>query len=125
MTARLLKVEDLPPDSRQTWAAARVWAARQAPYLATALLALSPVVVDQSDEPPSGRFDLRAFPADEQWHVYLDPVVIGDVDVETLGFWLLHQAAHLLRDHASRFRESGAGTDHRPPTGGRTSEQAR
>ena len=125
MTARLLKVDDLPADSRRTWAAARIWAARQAPYLATALPALSPVVVDQSDEPPSRRFDLRAFPADERWHVYVDAGVIADVAVEELGFWLLHQTAHLLRDHANRFLDSGAGTDYRPPTGGRTAEQAR
>ena len=43
-------LERLGPDQRRAWAAARVWAAHQAPYMASALLALDPVVVDQSDD---------------------------------------------------------------------------
>ena len=62
MSPRVIRFDDLPADSRRTWAASRVWAAHQAPYLATALLALVPVVVDQSDDPPGARFDLSAFP---------------------------------------------------------------
>lgn len=91
-------VERLPADLRQRWAAARVWAAHQAPYLASALLALDPVVVDH--EP--GR-DLCRLPADPAWHVYLDPDVLAATDVPTLGFWLLHQVTHLLRDHSGRY----------------------
>lgn len=82
---------------RQRWAAARVWAARQAPYLASAMLALDPVVVID----PEG--DLRAFPADPAWHVYLDPAVLERTEVPEIGFWLLHQVTHLLRHHATRF----------------------
>ena len=33
---------------RRAWAAARVWAAHQVPYMASALLALDPVVVETS-----------------------------------------------------------------------------
>ncbi len=46
------RIERLGVDQRHVWAAARVWAAHQAPYMASALLALDPVVVDQSEDPP-------------------------------------------------------------------------
>jgi len=112
------RFDELPLEDRRRWAAGRVWAAHEAPYLASALLALDPVVVDVSDDP---RIDLRAFPADRRWHVYIDPDVLAGVTVEELGFWLLHQVSHLLREHAARY--PGAGTD--APLGARTSEQRR
>ena len=124
MSPRLLRLDDLPPDSRRTWSAARVWAAHQAPYLATALLALVPVVVDQSGEPAAARHDLGAFPADERWHVYVDPEVLAAIDVQSLGLWLLHQATHLLREHAARY-QALTGTAERRPLGGRSPEQVR
>lgn len=99
---------DLPPELRQRWAAARVWAAHQAPYLATAVLALEPVVVE-----PSTVDGLDRLPADRNWHVYLDPAVLAAHDVPTLGFWLLHQATHLLREHADRYPGGGSTVDQR------------
>ena len=93
---------------RRAWAAARVWAAHQVPYMASALLALDPVVVDQSDDPPGQRHDLRCLPVDRQWHVYLDPEVVIDMDVPTIGFWLIHQVSHLLREHADRYPGGGS-----------------
>jgi predicted metal-dependent peptidase len=93
---------DLTVELRQRWAASRVWAARQAPYLATALLALEPVVVGPDDA--AGR-DLSAYPVDRAWHVYLDPAVLARTDVPMLGFWLVHQISHLLRRHADRYPE--------------------
>ena len=96
---RLGEISQLPPLLRQRWAASRVWAARQAPYLASALLALQPVVVE---DPPTGA-DLGAFPADTRWHVYLEPRALEACDVPTVGFWLVHQVAHLLRSHAGRY----------------------
>jgi predicted metal-dependent peptidase len=111
-----MSVDKLTPELRQKWAAARVWAAHQAPYLATALLALEPVVVDDS------RHDLRRLPADPAWHLYLDPTVLADLDVPVLGFWLLHQVTHLLRDHARRYPGPGA---QRGPLDGRRPEQLR
>jgi predicted metal-dependent peptidase len=93
----------LAPSARQNWAAARVWAAHQVPYMASALLALDPVVVDQSDDPPAKRVDLRALPVDPAWHVYLDPDVVATMTVDTMGFWLIHQVSHLLRRHAERY----------------------
>jgi hypothetical protein len=89
--------------------------------MASALLALDPVVVDQSGDLPGSRFDLASLPVDEQWHVYLDPEVLGATDVTTAGFWLIHQVSHLLRHHADRCLtgESGSGE----PTSRRTQAQ--
>ena len=95
-------LDDLGPERRRTWAAARVWAAHQVPYMASALLALDPVVVDQSADPPPRRVDLGSLPVDQAWHVYLDPEVVAELDVSTLGFWLIHQVSHLLRHHGER-----------------------
>ena len=114
--------ELLGTEQRRLWAAARVWAAHQVPYMASALLALDPVVVDQSADPPAQRLDLSALPVDEGWHIYLDPEVLATMDVPTAGFWLVHQVSHLLREHAQRCPvrdpESAAG-----PTAQRTSAQ--
>jgi predicted metal-dependent peptidase len=101
MTMPWRHISDLPAELRKRWAAARVWAAHQAPYLATAVLALDPVVVQPGDE--SGAPDLRAFPADPAWHVYVDPDVLAAAQPPQIGFWLLHQVTHLLRQHADRF----------------------
>jgi len=78
-----------------------VWAAHEAPYLASALLALDPVVVELEQGERS--IDLRAFPADRDWHMYIDPEALGAAPVGELGFWLLHQVSHLLREHAARY----------------------
>jgi predicted metal-dependent peptidase len=93
----------LGSEPRRLWAAARVWAAHQVPYMASALLALDPVVVDQSQDPPPRRVDLRSLPVDQAWNVYLDAELVGRLDVPTIGFWLIHQVSHLLRHHADRF----------------------
>jgi predicted metal-dependent peptidase len=96
-------LDALTLDERRTWAAARVWAAHQAPYLASALLSLDPVVIDQSEDPPQHRLELDALPVDLAWHVYLDPEVLGQLDVPAVGFWLIHQVSHLLRHHGERY----------------------
>ena len=101
---RHLDLDDFPDDLRRRWAAGRLWAAHEAPYLASALLALDPAVVDFSDEVGSG--DLHAFPVDCSWHVYVDPKMLARVETDELGFWLLHQVSHLLREHAARFPAS-------------------
>jgi len=90
----------LTVELRQRWAASRVWAARQAPYLATALLSLEPVVVETDG---TKGVDLLAYPVDRGWHVYIDPAGLERTDVATLGFWLVHQVSHLLRRHADRY----------------------
>lgn len=115
------RIERLAPEQRRVWSAARVWAAHQAPYMASALLAIDPVVVDQSEDPPSGRFDLGSLPVDERWHVYLDPEVLDAIDVPTTGFWLIHQVSHLLRHHAERCLAGETGS--RDPASRRTKAQ--
>ncbi|MFC4008379.1 VWA-like domain-containing protein [Nonomuraea purpurea] len=87
-------LDTFPPDLRGKWAAARVWAAHQAPYLAHALLALHPVAVD--------RDGLSRFPADTRWHVHVSPHELDRQSVREVGFWLVHQLTHLLREHARR-----------------------
>jgi hypothetical protein len=125
VTVRVGGVHELPAELRQRWAASRVWAAHQAPYLATALLALVPVVVDQSGEPPRRQFDLGAFPVDPAWHIYLDPAALAAAEVGTVGFWLLHQVTHLLRQHAARFPGEAAAGPGAAPLSGRTPDQRR
>lgn len=119
----LRPLDRLEPEARKRWAAARVWAAHQVPYLASALLALDPVVVDQSEDSPARRIDLRSLPVDRSWHVYLDPEVLADLDVPTTGYWLVHQVSHLLRHHADRC-PFGGGADGSSPLN-RTSEVQR
>jgi predicted metal-dependent peptidase len=117
------RLDELPAELRQRWAAARVWAAHQAPYLATAVLALDPVVVEAGPGSPGP--DLRGFPADQAWHVYIDRVVLADAQPPEIGFWLLHQVTHLLRQHAGRFpgpRDQPSGAS---PPAGQTAEQLR
>lgn len=120
---RFLRIDDLSHDTRRRWAAGRVWAAHEAPYLASALLALDPVVVDveEGDAP----VDLRAFPADRSWHVYIDPSVLDGVEVGEVGFWLLHQVSHLVREHAARYPGSPAPEQAAAPLASRTAEQMR
>jgi predicted metal-dependent peptidase len=117
-------MSDLPAELRQRWAAARVWAAHQAPYLATAVLALDPVVVRRQEGSPAP--DLRAFPADQAWHVYIDPDVLAGAQPPQIGFWLVHQVTHLLRQHAVRFpgRDLPRNQD-RPPLAAQTPDQRR
>ena len=128
MSFRLGRIDALNAQQRRTWAATRVWTARQAPYLASAILALDPVVVEQ--ESAGGRqLDLRALPTDPAWHVYLDPRALDAAEVPELGFWLLHQVTHLLRHHAERYPASsdsaGAAADSVSPLSGRDAQQCR
>jgi predicted metal-dependent peptidase len=124
MTLSWRGLDDLPAQARTRWSAARVWAAHQAPYLATAVLALDPVVVHAAPGSPAP--DLRAFPADQAWHVYLDPDVLAATEPPVIGFWLLHQVTHLLRQHADRFPGTPVAPDLRgSPLAGRTPDQQR
>ncbi|MEV0823758.1 vWA domain-containing protein [Nonomuraea rubra] len=85
------------PDLWEKWSAARVRAAHQAPYLATALLSLDPVMVTGT----SG--ELRRFPTDPGWHVYVGVEELARQSVQEVAFWLVHQVTHLLRAHARRY----------------------
>lgn len=117
---RIGRIDSLSVTQRQKWAATRVWTARRAPYLASALLALEPIVVLQDGDRP---YDLSALPTDPAWHVYLDPAVLDATDVPELGFWLLHQVTHLLRRHGHRYPGEVATTT--SPLAGRSPDQRR
>lgn len=73
-------------------AAARLWAADKAPYLATALFAMSVVPVP----------GIRTAATDRRWHLYLDPVMADLWSVAELGSVLVHEVHHLIRSHADR-----------------------
>ncbi|MFI7447242.1 VWA-like domain-containing protein [Nonomuraea sp. NPDC049714] len=126
-----------PDELTERFAAARLWAASRAPYLASALFALNPLVHDPG--PPGG---LRGLPADAHWNVHLDPATVLGTPVPELGWWLIHQVGHLLRAHHTRApthppagepttsettknRTATSGTtDHEPVGGGRGQESA-
>jgi predicted metal-dependent peptidase len=80
--------------------AARLWAAGRYPYFATGLFAMVPVA-----EPGTGTFAI-----DRSWRVYIDPECVAEWSVPELGSVLIHELAHLLRDHAGRAEELGIGS---------------
>jgi len=83
----------------QKLAGARLWAAQRFPYLATGLFALTLL------EQPG----LGAVAADDRWRLYADPDVVAGLTVPQLGTALVHHLGHLLRDHARRAEDAGAG----------------
>lgn len=82
-------------------AAARLRAARMEPYLASAVFALVPV-------PTPG---LGTFAVDRFWRLYLDMDQAREWGMEASAAVLLHEAHHVLRDHAGRARTVGV-ADH-------------
>lgn len=97
---------DRTPDVLRRFAEARVWAAARAPYLASALFALRPVVLepylDDVTGEPVADAEFRAFPTDTRWHVHLDPGTTLATPAGEIGWWLLHHIGHLVRHHAAR-----------------------
>ncbi|MFB4264602.1 VWA-like domain-containing protein [Nonomuraea sp. GTA35] len=83
------------PAGLERFAGARLWAATRAPYLASALFALTPL--------PHGTAPPRPA-ADEHWNLHLNPAATAAIPVPELGWWLLHHVTHLLRDHHTRAR---------------------
>ncbi|MEV0209191.1 VWA-like domain-containing protein [Streptomyces sp. NPDC050788] len=72
--------------------AARLYAARARPYLATALFALHTV---ESRQVPT-------MAVDRYWRCYVSPAFVDRMPVEELaGVWV-HEVSHLLRDHHGR-----------------------
>jgi predicted metal-dependent peptidase len=78
-------------------AAGRLWAVHRAPYLATALFAMSPVMVE----------GLSTMATDRYWRLYIDPVVLKSWTTEEVGAVLIHEAHHLIRSHAERAGQLG------------------
>ncbi|USX54779.1 VWA-like domain-containing protein [Lentzea sp. HUAS12] len=72
--------------------AARLYAVRCRPYLATALFALHPV---ESHQVPT-------MAVDRHWRCYVSPAFVDRTPLEELaGVWV-HEVSHLLRDHHGR-----------------------
>jgi hypothetical protein len=82
-------------------AAARLWAVKRMPYLASALFACS-----IRTEAGCGTIAV-----DRRWQIYADPAVVEGLEVEELGRLLIHLTAHLLRDHADRAEQLGVAAD--------------
>ena len=101
---------------------ARLWAAARAPYLARALFALQPVLVeahlDEDTGEPVADPALRAFPTDTRWRVHLDPGTALATPVAEIGWWMLHHIGHLVRHHAERAPAPPEGPS-APAAGGR------
>lgn len=108
---------DRTPEVLLRFAEARLWATTRAPYLASALFALRPVVLesylDEATGEPIADDEFRAFPADTRWRVHLDPGTTLATSAPEIGWWLLHHIGHLVRHHAARSPVSaGAPTTH-------------
>ncbi|GGL41784.1 vWA domain-containing protein [Nocardia jinanensis] len=99
------------PDPRlaRRWAAGRLAAVQAAPYLATALLALDVRTVEVPGSLGDQGSRYYAYPVDQSWRVHVDPVRLAGTPAPELGYWLLHQVTHLLRDHGPRGERRGAG----------------
>ena len=86
-----------PRLDRRRIAAARLWAAHQTPYLASALFACT-----TRAEPGCGTVRI-----DESWQVSADPEIVAALSVSELGRLLIHLCGHVVRDHGSRARALG------------------
>ncbi|MDP7067057.1 MAG: VWA-like domain-containing protein [Acidimicrobiales bacterium] len=84
-------------NSEERLVAARLWAAYNYPYLASALFALSFVPDDKVD----------GIAGDEHFRIYVDHDETSSWEVDMLGAEMVHQVGHLLRGHAARAREIG------------------
>jgi predicted metal-dependent peptidase len=93
-------------DVTQRLAAARLWAAHQAPYLASAVFALVVELLAPSTDSRTGQLipdpEFAAFPTDTHWVMHVDPATALVTPVEQIGWWILHQIGHLVRGHAAR-----------------------
>lgn len=75
--------------------AARLRAVEYAPYLAHALYAARPVAA----------IGLGTFAVDARWRLYIDPETLTEWGPQMSGAVLVHEAGHLVRDHAGRARD--------------------
>jgi predicted metal-dependent peptidase len=73
-------------------AAARLWAARNFPYLATGLFG-----AEVKEAPGSGTVSV-----DQRWRMHADPGLTATWTPAQFGSVLVHHVCHLLRDHSER-----------------------
>jgi predicted metal-dependent peptidase len=86
-------------EASEALAAGRLWAVDAAPYLATALFAMSPTMVVGS-----GTMGI-----DRYWRLYVDPRVFEKWSTPEVGAVLIHEAHHRIRAHAERASDLGIG----------------
>lgn len=85
-------VRPLTPEERNALATARLVAVESAPYLAHALFAARPLAAE----------GLGTFAVDRHWRLYVDPATLTEWGPQIAGGVLIHEASHLIRDHAGR-----------------------
>ena len=88
-------------DRTRLTSAARLWAAHNYPYLASALFALRILPGEPGLE----------MSVDTNWRVYVDSNSLAEVPTDRVGFQLVHLTGHLLRDHAQRAAHIGVSED--------------
>ena len=92
----------LDPEERLLVAGWRLRAAEAAPYLASAIFAMQPVVSP----------GLGTFAVDRRWRLYLDLEQGRRWGDEAASAVLLHEVHHLLRDHHRRGPQDGTRAEH-------------
>src|ERR1700737_4963674 len=97
-----MEVIAMDPDTALAFSAARMLAVTEAPYLAAALFAVTPLAAP----------GLGTFAVDFRWRLYLDPACFASWTPSQAGAVLLHEIGHLVRDHAGRAESAGV-DDHR------------
>lgn len=88
--------------SRARLSTARLLAVESAPYLAHALFRMVPVAAH----------GLGTFAVDRAWRLYVDPQALLDWPPDQAAGVLVHEAGHLIRDHAGRAGDLGPRVDH-------------
>jgi len=85
--------------AREKFGAARLLATSHhgMPYLAHALFAMVPV--------PTHAVPTLA--VDEAWRLYVNPEFVDSISIRELAAVLIHEACHMVRDHAGRARDLG------------------
>lgn len=84
------------------WAAACLLADRAAPYLACARSSMITVFTDK----------VETMAVDQHWRCYVNPTWTDSLQAKQAGYVILHELAHLLRDHAGRCKAASA--QHKP-----------
>lgn len=93
--ADLARARPLEPAEDRAFRVARLFASQKMPYFSHALFAMRPVALPGLD----------TFGVDPHWRLYMDPALLdgpGAWPAPLAGAVLLHEAGHLIRDHAGR-----------------------
>ncbi|WP_298462016.1 DUF2201 family putative metallopeptidase [uncultured Cellulomonas sp.] len=95
-------IRPLTDAERDRLATARLVAVESAPYLAHALFSARPLAA----------VGLGTFAVDRHWRLYIDPDTLTEWGPQVAGGVLVHEANHLIRDHAGRADALPGPVDH-------------